>query len=597
MPNSDKLTKKQKINEYVKCAQDPVYYLNNYGYIFDAKKQAIAPLKCFSYQERCIEEYNSNRNCIVLKSRQTGISVITAGYVAWKALFSYDEMILVIANDSDGAIRFLDSIRQFIDYTPEFLKPDERTKNNQKQIQFSNNSEIKAKASSPDAGRGESLTMLIMDEAAFIEHANDIWIAAGMALSATQGKTLMISTPNGTGNLYHRKWADAYKGKNDFKPIKVHWTENPRAAEGLQTNVDEEGNVTYWSPWYEREKQRLNHDSVKIAQELDLSFEGSKRLVFDPEIVSKYEKKTDEIEPQCYLRYKIIENEAYFTNEQTDFFVWKKPEEGRKYLMGCDVARGDGGDYSTIQIIDVDSLEQVAEFQQKIPVEQFPYLIKRAADIYNEAFVVVEANNFGLAVCFDLKNKLQHKKLYESKNVKDIHVRPYNYKVDQGQKIPGFQTTKRTRPLIIKSMASYMREGELKLNSKRLVQEFNTFIMNNERPEHESGYNDDLIFAMAIALYIRENEYENIVQTKEKYKKMLESMMIRNEKGSFRLADGKQVQHNNNKEEKEEKQKKKAAPLYVSKSNKSLNDIYKGQNDDEKKKGERGDDDSWLLGN
>ena len=159
------------IEEYIKCVQSPVYFANTYGFVFDMKKQQIDKMTCFPYQESCLNTFNDNQNSIVLKSRQMGLSVISALYVAWRLVFCPDERILVVADNGNGAVRFLNTVRQFLDRLPDWLLPEERLINNTKQISFSNGSWVKAVASSKQAGRGESLTCLILDETAFIEHA------------------------------------------------------------------------------------------------------------------------------------------------------------------------------------------------------------------------------------------------------------------------------------------------------------------------------------------------------------------------------------------------------------------------------------------
>jgi phage terminase large subunit GpA-like protein len=164
------------IQEYIKCSQDPVYFANNYGYVFDMKRQQISKMNCFPYQEDCLRTFNDNQNSIVLKSRQMGLSVISAMYVAWRLVFCFDERMLVVADNGNGAVRFLNTVRQVLDRLPDWMLPDERLINNTKQISFSNGSWVKAVASSKQAGRGESLTCLILDETAFIEHAQDIWM-------------------------------------------------------------------------------------------------------------------------------------------------------------------------------------------------------------------------------------------------------------------------------------------------------------------------------------------------------------------------------------------------------------------------------------
>ncbi len=337
------------LQERVRCAQDPVYYLNNYGYVFDAKQKKVSPMTCFAYQEKCVKDFHRFQNNIVLKSRQTGLSVVTAGYVAWKLMFRYDEKILIIANEGAGARRFLATVKQFIENTPKWLQPDSIITNNQTKLEFSNNSWVEAKASSPNAGRGESLTMLILDETAFIKDDQDIWMGAGMALSATKGKCIMISTPNGTGNLYHQTWVGAINKENDFNALNVHWTENPNSSVGLKWTKSTDGEIDVpWSPWYEEQCRRLGYDSVKIAQELDLSFEGSKYLAIEGPLVEKYEKRLKKKIPPRFIKYDFLSKgtttAGRFTMEETTFYVWKEPELGKKYILSADVSRGDGKD-------------------------------------------------------------------------------------------------------------------------------------------------------------------------------------------------------------------------------------------------------------
>lgn len=528
----------KRMLEFAKCARDPVYYMNTYGYVFDARKKIVDKMTCFEYQNECLRSFHKHQNNIILKSRQTGLSVITAGYVAWRLMFSYDEKILIIANDGAGAIRFLETVKQFIEHTPVWLKPDEIEQDNTKKISFSNGSFAEAKASSPNAGRGDSLTMLVLDETAFIKDADAIWMGAGMALSATEGKCIMISTPNGTGNLYYKTWLESIsKGerkKEDFVGTTVHWTENPNSAIGLEYKLNANGEEVPWSPWYEAQCKRLHWDSVQIAQELDLSFEGSKRLAVDPQLVSKYQTRVDkDHKPEYYIKFDFLEKDdpskfTKTTHEQTSTIVFRAPVEGRQYILASDVARGDGTDYSTIQVLDVETLEQVCEYRDKVSPDLFPFVINQIGKIYNTAYVVIEANSFGLGVCFDIRDKFKYprNRLYFSKNIQDIHVRHHKYKVNEGTEIPGFQTSRKNRVLLVKAIIEHMRENSLILHSKRLMAEFQTFIMNGDKPEHEPGFNDDLIMALGIGLYIRDTEFENVTASTEMYKSMLSAMML-----------------------------------------------------------------------
>jgi len=474
-----------------------------------------------------------NENFLIngLVVHNTGLSVITAAYVAWTIMFRPDQKVLIIANDGVGAVRFLETVKQFVHETPEWLRPEEITTENQKKIQFSNKSYAEAKASSPNAGRGDSPTMLILDETAFIKDIDAIWLAAGTALSMTQGKCIMISTPNGTGNLYHKTWLQAKKDGNkaEFVTSEVHWTQNPFASEGLEQRTRMNGEKYFWSPWYEKECKRLHNDPVSIAQELDLSFEGSKRLAIESELIRKYEQRllTDEYKDVLKnISYFDVRNEPGkdFVKYETLFKIFKLPKKGHKYVIGGDVASGSADDYSALHIIDIDELEVVGEYQDKIPPDLFAILINRIGRIYNYAYLAIEANNHGIATTLDLNRKMNYERMHFCKSVADIFARPYDYKVNQNQDIPGFQTTKRTRPLVINNLTKHLRDGSLKLYGERSLAEFRNFVQNGDRPEAEKGFNDDLIFALAIGLFIRDTDFENASATQELYKNMIDAI-------------------------------------------------------------------------
>ena len=260
---------------------------------------------------------------------------------------------------------------------------------------------------------------------------------------------------------------------------------------------------------------------------VDLSFEGSKASVFDQFLVLSHKNRleTEKVKPICYYNHNVIMSER-FQERTTDFWIWKTPEKGEKYIIGGDVARGGIGDYSTLQIINIKTLEQVGEYRGKIDPDDFAELINGIGKIYNDAFLAIEANSFGTATTLLLNRRLGYKNMFFSKNVKQIHARFKNYSeaVNEDELMPGFQTTSETRPLLIDCLTRHLKEGVLKINSIRLLLEFDTFTYNKHgKPEHESGYHDDLIFAYMIAIYIRETDYQNATKSKELTKSMLDA--------------------------------------------------------------------------
>lgn len=544
----------EQVFEYAKCCADPVYFLNNFGYVFDLEKQKVDRLTLYGYQEPILHDFEKYRNNIVLKSRQQGLSVLSAGYAAWKLIFGEDERILVVANDAKGAIRFVESVKIFLDNCPDWMLPEQRHVDNQRELKFSNGCQIKAVSSSPQAGRGESLTLLILDEVAFIEHADSIWMGAGMALSVTGGKCIMISTPFGTGTLYHRTWVSAVKKENDFNPIKVHWSTHPVLSKGLEYRSDEFGNKKPWSPWYDTECKRFEYNNVKISQELDLSFEGSRNLVIDNIIIERFKHKL--INPiDCYFDYM---SEEGFVKYETSFYVWKTPEENHNYILAVDVSRGDGADYSTIQIIDAVTLEQVAEYQGKVMPDELSNIIYQAGLAYNIAYVAIECNSFGLVTSLRLKNELNYPpdKIFHSKTAVQLFNKSWKLNVKKDDDIPGWQTTSKTRPIIISTLQRYMREGEIIINSERLLNEFQTFIYttstknsNEVKAQHAPGYHDDLIIAIGIALVMRDTEHQNQYWSADSLLSMIDGMRFETAKLDFNKTSTKTNQKSNGEDE------------------------------------------------
>ena len=235
------------------------------------------------------------------------------------------------------------------------------------------------------------------------------------------------------------------------------------------------------------------------------------------------DKYKDIMNSKTYYDYRKPKGER-FVDYETDFHVFKKFIPGHNYLIGNDVARGDGSDFSTSHVIDIDTLEVVAEFKGHLAPDIFAVLIYNVAHDYGEAYVVVEANSFGLGTCIDLNRKMNYKKMYFSKSIQEIYVRPYDYKIVEDEIIPGFQTTKRTRPLIVNNLRSHLRDGSLRIYSKRIMSELRSFIQKGDRPEAEKGKHDDLIMALCIALYVRDTEYQSALDSKEMYKGLLDGM-------------------------------------------------------------------------
>ena len=457
--------------EYLKCAKDPVHFMRKYCYIQHPQRGRIQ-FNLFPFQERVLKLFRDNPYSIVLKSRQLGLSTLSAGYSLWMMTFHKDKNILCIATKQETAKNMVTKVKFMFENLPSWLKVD-ATENNKLNLRLANGSQIKATSASSDAGRSEAVSLLLIDEAAFIDNIGEIWASAQHTL-ATGGGCIALSTPYGTGNWFHQTWTRAEASENDFLPIKLPWYVHPERDDA----------------WRKRQDELLG-DPRMAAQECDCDFSTSGDIVFYPEYIEYYEK--------TYLKDPLERRGA-----DQNLWVWESPDYTRNYMVVADVARGDGKDYSACHVIDIENNVQVAEYKGQIGTKEYGHLLVGLATEYNEALLVVENANIGWAtiqVCIDRA----YPNLYYSHKTESPNANSYFEKyMDTSKMVPGFTMSSRTRPMIIGKFQEYLSDKGVTFQSKRLLEEMRTFIWKNGRPEAQGGYNDDLVMAFGIAMYIRD---------------------------------------------------------------------------------------------
>ena len=206
--------------EYTKCAKDPVYFMKKYCMIQHPIEGKI-PFHLYDFQEKTLLDLITKDYNIILKARQLGISTLTAGYSLWMMTFQSDKNILVIATKQDTAKNLVTKVRVMHANLPKWLK-QMCVEDNKLSLRYANGSQIKAISSKEEAGRSEALSLLILDEAAFIDKIDGIWASAQQTL-ATGGRCLVLSTPNGVGNWFHKTWVGAEEGDNDWNFIRFNY--------------------------------------------------------------------------------------------------------------------------------------------------------------------------------------------------------------------------------------------------------------------------------------------------------------------------------------------------------------------------------------
>jgi hypothetical protein len=538
------LSKEQALLEYAKCVNDTPYALKTYLQTYDNTQSQYVPLELFNDQVTLVKDYDTCEENIALKYRQAGVSTVTSAWASKRLVFANKkkpEKILIIANKMDTAVEMANKVRAFVDQWPKWMGVGfSAEKNSQRHFKLTNGCEVKAVATSKDALRGYTPTILIFDEAAYINADEDFWSAC-MASLSTGGKVIVISTPNGFDPIYYSIYSQAIKGMNDFRITEMYWFRDPRYSKDLKLikcddivhymlnradYKDEEITLDYsnikvsdrdfeeikqkvesgykpYSSWFEAMAKKLKFDKRKISQELECNFLGSGDNVIPAETMKSIKEK------------HIKDPENKFMGGAV--WQWKEPVQGHRYIMGVDVSRGDSEDFSTISVIDFDEREQVLEYIGKVPPDILAEIAFKWGNTYN-AFIVTDITG-GMGVSTSRKlQELGYKSLYiDGVNPAD----KWKWDPKTQDKIPGINFNSK-RVLIIQAFEEALR-FDFSLKSQRLFNELNTFVYVNGRPDHQKGQHDDLIMAFAMAVYVGETSFAQLEKVTEQTKAMLDS--------------------------------------------------------------------------
>ncbi len=466
--------------EYLKCSQDPEHFIRKYCMIQHPTRGRMS-FNLYPFQAKVLNLWKTNPFDLILKSRQLGISTLVAGYSLWIMLFHSDKNVLCIATKQDTAKNMVTKVKFMYNNLPSWLKerkadgsyykPAEESKLT---LKLNNGSQIKATSAASDSGRSEAVSLLIIDEAAFIDGIEEIWASAQQTL-ATGGGAIVLSTPNGTGNWFHQMWEKAETDiNNSFLPIKLKWDVHPERDQA----------------WRDKQDVELG-DPRLAAQECDCDFNTSGDVVFYNELLDFY--------TATFVKEPIEKR-----GQESNYWFWTYPDFNRSYMVIADVARGDGKDSSTFHVIDIELNEQVAEYKGQLGTTEFAHALVAAATEWNNALLVIENNNQGWAVVQKVI-EIDYKNLYwsaKSGNAENLsYIGGYH---DTSKETPGFTMSITTRPLAIGKLKEAVNERLFIIRSKRTIAEMKVLIWKNGRAEAQSGYNDDLVMAAAIGMYIRD---------------------------------------------------------------------------------------------
>ena len=467
-----------QMKEIMRCGTDAAYFISKYVKISHPVKGPI-PFETFPYQDKCLDAFQKHRFVITNKSRQLGLSTLSAAYSLWMALFQREKNILVIATRLEVAKNFIKKVNGMYDNLPKWLVMPQIKARSVRYLEFSNGSKVQAVPTGTDAGRSEALSLLIIDEAAHVDGIDELWLGLWPTLS-TGGNAILISSPSGVGTLFHKIWVGAKegedgegnpnpgKGNNNFYRIELPWTVHPER--------DQE--------WFEAQRAEILPAKGErgVAQELLCSFAASGENFLSADVIEDMERQ--------------IKQPIATYGDRGDVWIWKYAEPNHKYIISADVSRGDADDYSTIHVIDTSSDEVVCEYQGKCPPERLSELMMDLGFKYNQALLCPELNSFGLIVATDIK-KAQYPNIYYERIHRGNGYMSYTT-ADIANDLPGFTTGPKNRDEILAKLETVIRTRRLKIYSSRTVEEFKTFVWKNNKAQAMKSYNDDLIMALAI---------------------------------------------------------------------------------------------------
>jgi len=458
----------EQVQEYIKCARDPIYFIKNYAKIVSLDDGVIA-FDPFPYQERIIEAIHNNKNTLGKLFRQAGKSTIVAAYFAWYVLFNDNKTAVILANKQAIAVEIFSRVQFIIENLPQWLQQGV-VEWNKKSLVLENGSRCIAAATSASAVRGMSVNLLLLDEFAHLmpNLAEEFIASVFPTLSSSESsKLVIISTPNGL-NHYHKLWVEAQDGTNDFVTVEGKWQENPRRS----------------FEWAESQRKKLGE--VKYRQEIECTFEGSSYTLVDGAKLA-----------QLPLGVPIYSKD--------NFEVFYSPEKDRSYVITVDVSRGRHHDYSAFSVTDVTEMpyQVVATYKDNdISTLEFPHLIYNTAREYNNAFLLVEINDLGEEVSNTLWHEYEYENIYFTSNNELSQTRGY----------PGVRTTSKVKSLGCSVLKELVEKDQLLINSHKIIQELGLFVMHKRSyASADPAVNDDLCTTLWLFAWLtKQNIFQEI---------------------------------------------------------------------------------------
>jgi phage terminase large subunit-like protein len=486
-----------RVSEYIKCSQDPIYFIETYMKIINVD-EGLVNFKLYDYQKEMVNSMANNRMSIIATARQAGKSTTTCGFILWYIIFNKEKTVALLANKGDTAREILGRVQLAYQYLPKWLQQGivEWNKGN---IELENKSRVLAGSTSSDNIRGYTINMLFIDEAAFIEGWDEFFTSVFPTISSGKStKIVLVSTPNGL-NHFHKLWAESTSNppRNDYNPIKVMWYDVP--------GRDEE--------WRNAVLRGMSNDQDRFNQEYCVEFLGSSNTLIGGQALKD-----------------LVHRDPIYQHD--GLYKYFEPQRDHLYACIVDVSQGKGLDYSAFSIIDVTSMpyQQVVAFRNNLlaPAD-YAKLLYATLKAYNNCVVLVELNDWGHTVSSILWEEYEYEGVLFTENAgragKRICSGFGGKSVDMG-----VRTTSPVKNAGCSLLKLLIEQRQLMVHDYNTIGELATFSLKGKQYQAESGHHDDLVMGLVLFAWMTDQpffkEYTDIntlIKLREKTDEEIES--------------------------------------------------------------------------
>ena len=467
---SMQLTEDQ-VREYVKCAQSPEYFIENYVKIITLDR-GFVQIELYPFQKDVVNDINNNRRVIVKAGRQVGKTTIIVGYILWYILFNQDKTVAILANKASTSREILARIKLAYEALPMWIQQGVKVWN-KGDIELENGCRVLANSTASSAIRGFSISLLYLDEFAFVPTniAEEFFTSVYPTISSgTTSKILISSTPNGMNHFY-RMWTEATENQNGFKFVEANWRQVP-------------GRDQKWA-----DEQRRVLGDEKFLQEMECEFMGSAGTLLSAPAL------------------KSLAFVAPIHLSENGIKIYKAPEKNRNYVIVADTSRGKGLDYSAFSVIDVTELpyRQVCTYKDNnISPLVYPSVIKRIGDYYNQAYVLVEINDNGQQIVDSLFEDYEYENILSTVDIKGKVSITWGY---GNKSYRGIRTTKSVKRLGCSLMKNLIEGQKLIIQDFDTISELSTFVAKGTSYESAEGSHDDLVMTLVLFSWMTNQQF------------------------------------------------------------------------------------------